>query len=137
MSQENVERTRHSFECWISGDLEAWYATIDPDVGWDISAHPLPDVPNHGRGRDALRDEMLAVYLSGWVDYSAEVTEMVDAGDDVVVVLHETARMRGTGVPIDRDLFHVWTLSDGLATFLRVFKTKAEAMAAAGRGRAA
>ena len=137
MSQENVDTMRHSFECWLSGDLGGWLETIDPEVGWDISAHPLPDVPNHGEGRDSLLNDMFVVYVSGWVDYSVELAEVIDAGDEIVVTLHETAKMRETGVPLDRDLFHVWTVRDGRATFLRVFKTKAEAMEAAGLGRSA
>ena len=137
MSQENVETVRRGLELWFSGDFDGWLETVDPDIGWDISAHPLPDVPNRGRGRDALVSDMLAVYVSGWVDYSAEPTEWIDAGDDVVVVLHETAKMRETGVPLDRDLFQVWTVRDARVTFLRVFKTKAEAREAAGLSRSA
>ena len=68
MSQENVEAVRRSFELRMSGDLDAWLTTIDPDVGWDISAHPLPDVANRGQGRDALASDMLATYMSGWSD---------------------------------------------------------------------
>ena len=132
MSQENVEVVRRSFELWLSGDLEAWLTTIDPDIGWDISAHPLPDVPNHGRGRDAFASDMLATYASGWTDYSAEMKELVDAGEHVVAVLHETAKMRDTGVPLDRDLAQVWTVRDRRGAFLRVFRTKAEALEAAG-----
>jgi uncharacterized protein len=132
MSRENVEAVRRSFELWLGGDFDAWLATIDPDVGWDISTHPLPDVPNYGRGRDALVTDMLATYVSGWTDYSVELKELVDAGDHVVAVLHETAMMRETGVPLDRDLVQVWTVRDGRSTFLRVFRTKAEALEAAG-----
>jgi uncharacterized protein len=132
MSEENVEVVRRGMELWLGGDFEGWRATIDPDVGWDISMHPLPDVPNLGRGRDALVTDMLAVYMSGWTEYSAEPKEMVDAGDHVVLVLHETAKMRDSGVPLDRDLVHVWTVRDGRATFLRVFRTKAEALEAVG-----
>ena len=132
MSQENVELMRRSFELWLRGDHDGWLTTIDPGVGWDISTHPLPDVPNHGRGRDALVTDMLATYMSGWIDYSVELTELIDAGDHVVAVLHETAEMGGTGVPLDRDLVHLWTVRDGRATFLRVFRTKADALEAAG-----
>jgi uncharacterized protein len=130
MSAENVEVVRRGMELWLSGDFDAWRRTIDPDIGWDISTHPLPDVPNHGRGLDALVTDMLAVYMSGWTDYSAHLKETVDAGDHVVLVLHETAKMRDSGVPLDRDLVHVWTVRDGRATFLRVFRTKAEALEA-------
>jgi uncharacterized protein len=132
MSQENVETARKSFDLWRSGDLDAWVDTLDPNVGWDISTHPLPDVPNHGRGRDALLTVVLATYASGWNDYSAELTELIDAGDRVVAVLHETAKMRQTGVPLDRDLVQLWTVRDGRLTFLRVFRTKTEALEAAG-----
>ena len=75
---------------------------------------------------------MLATYTSGWNDYSVEVKELVDAGDHVVAVLHETATMRETGVALDRDLVQLWTVREGRGTFLRVFRTKAEAFKAAG-----
>jgi ketosteroid isomerase-like protein len=131
MSRENVEVVARSLELWFRGEFDAWLETIDPDIGWDISAHPLPDVPNHGSGRDAFVSDMLGTYVSGWNDYSAEPTEFVEIGDQVIVVLHETATMRDTGVPLDRDLIQVWTLRDGRGIFLRVFKTKAEALEAA------
>ena len=132
MSQENVEVVGRSTELWLRGEYDAWIETIDPDVGWDISTHPLPDVPNRGRGREALMTDMLATYLSGWTDYSAEIKELVDPGSDqVIMVLHETAKMGGTGVVIDRDLVQLWTVRDGRGTFLRVFQTKAEALEAA------
>ena len=75
---------------------------------------------------------MMATYLSGWNDYSAELTELVDAGDQVIAVLHETAEMRDTGVALDRDLIQLWTVRNGRGAFLRVFRTKAEALEAAG-----
>jgi ketosteroid isomerase-like protein len=116
----------------MAGDFNAWLTTIDPDVGWDISTHPLPDVPNYGRGREAFMTDMHATYLGGWTGYSAEVKEVIDGGDNVVVVLHEMARMRGTGVPLDRDLVQVWTVRDGRGAFLRAFRSKAEPLEAAG-----
>ena len=132
MSQENVEIVRRSFELFSQGELDAWRETVDPDIGWDISAHPLPDVPNQGRGREAFATDMLATYMTGWNDYSAEIKEAVEAGEDnVLVVLHETATMRQTGVTLDRDLVQLWTVKGKRGTFLRVFKTRAEALEAA------
>ena len=123
---------RRSFDLWRSGEADAWLETLDPNIGWDISTHPLPDVPNRGRGRDAFVTNMMATYVSGWNDYSAELKELIDAGDRVVAVLHETATMRDTGVPLDRDLLQLWTVRDGRASFLRVYRTKPEALEAAG-----
>ena len=133
MSQENVEIVRRSFDHFLQGNLDDWLETIDPDVGWDISTHPLPDVPNTGRGRKAFVEEFFGTYMSGWNDYSAEIKKIIEAGDaEIVVVLHETATMRDSGVPLDRDLVQLWTVRDGRAIFLRVFKTRTEALEAAG-----
>ena len=132
MSEANVDAVRRSFDLFMSGKVDDWLATIDPDVGWDISNHPLPDVPNHGRGRDSMLTDMLATYTSGWNDYVAEVKELIDAGEQVVLVLHETATMPGSDVPLDRDLVQLWTVHDGLLAFLSVFQTKADALRAAG-----
>jgi ketosteroid isomerase-like protein len=133
MSQENVEVIRHSTELWLRGDFEGWLETIDLGVEWDISTHPLPDVPNRGRGREALVSDMLATYVSGWNDYSATIKEVSEAGDQVILVLHETATMRDTGVPLERDLVQLWSVRDGRGAFLRVFRTKQEALEAAGQ----
>ena len=132
MSQENVEIVRSGTEEWLRGNLEAWVETIDPEVGWDISTHPLPDVPNRGRGREALMTDMLATYLSGWNDYSAKIKEVSEAGEQVILVLHETATMRDTGVRLERDLVQLWTVRDGRGVFVRVFQTKNEALEAVG-----
>jgi ketosteroid isomerase-like protein len=132
MSQENLEFVRRSFDLWKRGDLEGWLETIDPAIGWDISTHPLPDVPNRGHGREALATDMFATYLSGWNDYSAELKEVFEAGEHVILVLHETATMGGTGVPLERDLVQLWTVRGEKSVFLRVFRTKGEALEAAG-----
>jgi ketosteroid isomerase-like protein len=75
---------------------------------------------------------MLAPYLSGWNDYSAKIKEVSEAEDQVILVLHETATMRDTGVPLERDLVQLWAVRDGRGAFLRVFRTKQEAVEAAG-----
>jgi ketosteroid isomerase-like protein len=131
MSQENVERIRDTFRRFQSGD-PGWIDAIDRDVEWDISAHPLPDVPNRGRGREQLLNEVFATYFSGWLDYRPEIRETIDAGDDVVLVLHETARLRDSDTALDRDLVQVWTMREGRSVFLRVFPTKATALDALG-----
>jgi ketosteroid isomerase-like protein len=95
MSQENVEIIRGGFERWTEGGRTSdaipgeLYAE---DVEWDLSAYPLVDFPNRGIGRDALLSN-IAEYFAGWRDYHGDVRELIDAGDDVIVVLHEAARI--------------------------------------------
>jgi hypothetical protein len=50
----------------------------------------------------------------------------------VVVVIHETARLRQTEMLIERDLAQVWTFQDGKVTRLRAYGTREEALEAVG-----
>jgi ketosteroid isomerase-like protein len=127
---EAVERTRRSFELFYSGDLDGWLETIHPDIEWDISAHPLPDWPDTGRGRDALL-ENIGRYLSGWTGYEAEVVELEDLGGEVLAVIHERVRIGEEGEPLERDLHQLWTIEGEYGTRLRVFPTREAAVAAA------
>ncbi len=131
MSEENVELVKQGFEHWREGRIDKWLTTVDPDIEWDLSAHPLPDFPDRGKGRDALVKHLTG-YLAGWNDYEVTADELIDGGDDVVLIAHERARMRASDVVLDRDLPMVWTITNGLSAWLRVFKTRAQALEAAG-----
>jgi ketosteroid isomerase-like protein len=134
MSQENVEITRRVFERWQDGGgtLDAIPVEVFADnVEWDQSAYLLVDLPTRVSGRANLFD-MFAKYFSGWRNYRPEAREFIDAGDNVVVVLHEEAEIADSQVVVERDVFHVWTLDDGLVVKLRVFETRKQAREAAG-----
>jgi ketosteroid isomerase-like protein len=131
MSSENVELVRQAFEHQRAGRIAEWVETMDPQIEWDISAHPLPDFPDSGIGRDAFLGH-LAGYFAGWNDYDATVQEAIDGGDEVVLILHERARLRASDSVLDRDLPTVWTVRNGRTVRFRVFKTRAEALAGAG-----
>jgi ketosteroid isomerase-like protein len=131
MSEENVDVIRASFEFWRDGRTGEWIGTLDADIEWDISAHPSPDFPDRGSGRDAFVGHM-GNYLSGWTGYEASTKELIDRGDNVVVVLHERARMPDSDMMLDRDLPTVWAVRDRRAVRFRVFKTRAEALGAVG-----
>ena len=131
MSQENVDAYRASFEAWQRGDFEKWIQSMDPEIEWDFSAYPLPGVANRGTGRDELV-QWLATYISMWRRYEATLKELIDAGDEVVVVIHETVRARESDAAIDRDLIQVVTAREGKAMKMRVYETRKEALEAAG-----
>jgi len=134
MSEGNVEVVRRSFEHWRAGRIAEWIDTLDPDLDWDISAHPLPDFPNRGRGREALV-EHIAAYAAGWNDYEAHAGELIDGGNEVVLIMHERARVRESDTVLDRDLPTVWTVRDGRSVRFRVFKTRDQALRAVGLAR--
>jgi ketosteroid isomerase-like protein len=134
MSQENVEVVRRASEQWQRGGATADAIPVElyaEDVEWDQSAYPLADMPDRGAGRDDLLDHA-ARFLSGWTNYQAEAREFIDAGEHVVVVVHEEGSIGDSGVFVERDLVTVWTLRDGLAVKYRTFEAREQALEAVG-----
>jgi ketosteroid isomerase-like protein len=131
LSRENVQAVVSGLEAAVQGGASTRALPLDTDIEWDISAHPLPDFPPTGHGRDALLEHMDS-YFSGWNNYEASVSQVLDGGDDVVVILHERARMRESATILERDLVQVWTVGAGTWRRFRVFKTAAEALEAVG-----
>jgi ketosteroid isomerase-like protein len=131
MSQENVDLAHEAFRRFHAGD-QSWIEWVDPDISWDFSAYPLADLPTSGRGREPLLSDVLDTYFSGWLDYKGEIVEAIDAGDDVVVIIHEAARLRNSDVMLERDVAHVWTFSDGKWVFWRILPDREAALEAAG-----
>ena len=130
MSQENVEIVGAMYGAWERGE-ESWVALLDPEVEWDFSAYPLPDVADTGKGLDDFLG-FLVDYVGSWAAYQASGSEFIDAGDKVVVVFHETIRATGSDVPIERDLFPVVSVREGKVARIASFRTRQEALEAAG-----
>jgi ketosteroid isomerase-like protein len=132
MSPENVDLAREAFRRFHAGD-QTWIEWVDPEIGWDFSAYPLADLPSTGRGREELLRDVIDTYFSGWLDYKGEIVETVDAGDDVVVIIHEVARLRDSDAVLERDVAHIWTFREGKWTFWRIMPTRKEALEVVGR----
>jgi ketosteroid isomerase-like protein len=134
MSQENVEVVRRAIEQWQSGGGTADAIPIEAyadDVEWDLSAYPQIDGPTRGTGLKNLLDTFRE-YFSAWPSYQAEAREFIDAGENIVNVLHETAAIGGSGLFVERDLVQVFTLRHGLVVKWRTFETRDQALEAVG-----
>jgi ketosteroid isomerase-like protein len=129
MSQENVEIVRTALEA--SQRNEGRYDLLDPDFAWDFSAYTGLDVAPKGTGRENFR-RLMERYRRAWLDYHIALKELVDAGSEVVVVVHETARLKHTEMLIERDMAQVLTLQDGRIVRMRSYQTKQEALEAVG-----
>jgi ketosteroid isomerase-like protein len=111
MHDRDVRAVRDSYDALNSGDIEATLAVTAPDVEWHESS-ALPDAGVY-RGRDALRS-FLEEFLQSWERFHQEVEEVVVEGDRAALMIHLTARGRGSGAEVDARYAHVWTVRDGL-----------------------
>ena len=130
MSQENVEVIRSLTERINAGDWERVLELIHPD----LELFPPEDEPEAKavyRGREGYRE-----YSSYWIDtfdqWQTEVDEYIDASEYVVVVARVHARGRVSGARVEDSGAWVWRVRDGMGIECREYRTKEEALQAAG-----
>jgi ketosteroid isomerase-like protein len=124
MSEENVEIVRRNYEQLSrtgKPDLDSTDAAVEFDFAW-----------MEGRGADAwIRaiDEWRETF-DAW---DIEPREFSEGGpDQVVAIVRDRARPKGSATSIDNEFAHLWTLLDGRVVRFQAFTTKAEALEAAG-----
>jgi ketosteroid isomerase-like protein len=64
--------------------------------------------------------------------HEIEPTRFWDAGDQVVVELHERVLVAGSSTFIERRFAHIWTFREGTVVSIQIFNDPAEALEAAG-----
>ena len=131
MSGGDLDLVREGFARFQAGDAK-WKDLIHPEIEWDFSAYPLADIPSRGRGREDVLTKVIATYYSGWRGYEAEIIELAQAGDEVLVVQREVVRVADSEQPLSRDTFHVWTMRDRMWVRWRIFPDRDTALEAAG-----
>ena len=103
---------------------------LDPDVEW---VNP-PYAAESGTRRGKAAFERAAASFSGAFDeFRFEDDEVIDAGDDRVLVLTTlVVHGRGSGVDHRQPQGYIWTLRDGRAIRFEWFNGHAEALEAVG-----
>ena len=85
-------------------------------------------------GHDGLR-MFFRDYYETWEDLQDTVEELIDAGDHVVAVVDSRGRGRASGAEVEWGRHaSVWTVRDGRIVRVVWFRTRDEALEAAGRG---
>jgi ketosteroid isomerase-like protein len=125
MSQANLEVVKRLFESYRLGDYEEAAACLAPDVVYEVGQElPL-------RGRAEVR-AMWERWDSTWDQLETVPEDFADAGNDVLVTVHYSARGRGSGIEYDERLFDVYTFRAGQCVRKREFRQRSDAAEAAG-----
>jgi ketosteroid isomerase-like protein len=127
MSEENVEVVRKAiaYEYYGVGDRAEAKAIFDPQV----VLNPIDEGPSSGL--DAMRADMER-WASAFEGLRVTVEEIIDAGDQVLVVAHHQGRGRESGVKVDTRFYEVYTLREGKVSRVDEYTEREEAIAAAG-----
>jgi ketosteroid isomerase-like protein len=130
MSEENVERVHRAYDAFNRRDLDEFLAFMDPDVELTTRFMEMEGDPYY-RGHDGIR-EWWRTLLGVFPDFSAEVLEVRDVGDSVVIALRVRGHGADSGAPIDEVVWQASKVRDGKVTWARNFGREAEALEAAG-----
>jgi uncharacterized protein len=125
MSQKNLEVVRELWDAYSRGDFDHVLALSDPYVvmvSLEEGALYGPDAirKNYERWREA------------WEKPETVVEEVIDTGDQVVVIARFHGRGRASGVTVEQRLYEVYTLRNGKILRVDEFSERAEALGAAG-----
>ena len=107
---------------------------MHPDVEWHV-AFELPDLPPGKtvyRGHDEIR-VLWDAFRSVWEEITIGLDEVLhEEGRLLLLRAHFHARGGSSGVELDRRIFYVMEIDDGMLARLRPFDTETEVWAAAG-----
>jgi ketosteroid isomerase-like protein len=126
MSKENVEIVRRIYEGWSRGDFSE-SELFDADVEFEMVDWPHPA---KSRGVDAMRETWLTT-LAAWEDFRAKPDEVIDHGDNILVLNSISGRGRGSGADVSALTATVWTVENGRVVRLALYWDTARAREAA------
>jgi ketosteroid isomerase-like protein len=128
MSQENVEVVRPIYDAL---NRRAWDAVFrDTHADFEMTTQRGPHAGTKRR-REAVQG-FLEDYLATFEGMVLEPEEIIETGDQVVVLVRLRARPKGGGVDIVVRNGHLWTVRDGTILSMRTFPDPDEALEAAG-----
>jgi uncharacterized protein len=131
MSQENVEIVRRIVEDAVEGRWEESARQLGPDAEWHGTVGGLTE-GSVWRGPEQIRKIFEQEDAEAWQERRLEAEEFIDAGDRVVVLLHEFRRGKGSGVETETDTAVVYELRDGRVVRIQGYMDRAKALEAAG-----
>jgi ketosteroid isomerase-like protein len=124
---DNVEILRDAYEALNDGDVERALAALDEDAEW--SEHS--DLPEAGtyRGRNAIRT-FHESFLESWQDFDQEMEELLTGGPCVLIMLRSRQRGKGSGIAVEAQYAHLWTMEEGRGVRVDAYFDRGEALRA-------
>jgi uncharacterized protein len=129
MSEENIKFVRDGYARFNAGERTAELWFWHPDAEYH-AAREDPDSDVH-RGIDAIRQQF-ASWLEAYPDLKIEVLEAEGLGDEVFLWVRFVGHGAASGIPLELELAHVYTIRDGRAARVVEYMDREEARQATG-----
>jgi uncharacterized protein len=123
--QEDVETLRGVYESFNERGVEAIFERLAPQ--FQVRDRESSPDRETRYGREGLK-QLFDSYMEAFDAFRLEPEEFIDAGEQIVVSLHQLARGKGSGARVVSRIAHVWTMQEGSAVRLRIFADKETAL---------
>ena len=131
MSEDKIERVRRGYEVFnrdgVDGMVGEFWAK---DMVMDSTASDLPGAGVY-HGLDELR-EFFSSLFSVWEYWEQEPTEIIEAGDRILVFAKIRARGTASGAAVDMEWAQLLTFQDGAVVRIENYTDRDKARDAAG-----
>jgi ketosteroid isomerase-like protein len=115
---------RRMLDDYLRGDFEQALSAFAEDVEWR-------DQFGIYHGREGVA-QSVSKWAGTWDEFRMEVAEVLDAGgQDVLVILRQSGRGRGSGVPVEGDMPWMYCVRGGEIVSVRLLADPEQALKAA------
>jgi ketosteroid isomerase-like protein len=130
MPRERVETVRRIYDGWARGDFSAGTDLYDPRVQFILR----PEFPDAGvyTGPEEIRRYTEQDFLADLEGAAIAGEEFIDAGDSVVVQVHQSATGAGSGAHVAMRYYQVWTFRGNTVIRIESVRERSEALEAVG-----
>lgn len=105
------------YDAFGRGDVPTVLGAMDPAIQWrEAEGNPYMPTGDAWVGPDAVLNNLFVRLAEEWDGFTVHPASFHDAGDVVTVEGRYTGRFKATGVPVDTQFCHVWSLRDGKVT---------------------
>jgi ketosteroid isomerase-like protein len=133
VSQANVEIVRRTVEAWNADDLDAALAEIHADVEWHPSLEPaLEGKGTTYKGHEGARRAWAEYRGEAFERLTAQIEEIRDLGESVLVLGHFVVIARTTHIEFDTEVGLLMTFRDGKIATSHDYLSHQRALEAAG-----
>jgi ketosteroid isomerase-like protein len=133
MTEDEVRVLLDGYEAWNRGEFDVLAEVLDPDMQWEPGFKALESGVH--RGADGFK-QFVGSWLESFDEFRIRPELLVQAGDRIVVVAKQVGRGHGSGIELEAQVVHVWTIRDGIAVGWWGPSTLDEALAGLGDPRA-
>jgi ketosteroid isomerase-like protein len=128
---ENLEIVGRVLRRYSAQDIDGMLEDVDSGVEIDYSESDAPDASVY-RGHAACRAFARGRY-EDFAERSFETVELIDAPPNAVVAVGRMRGMgRGSGVAVEAYSVTLWTLRDDKIERIKLYRTRADALASLG-----